>query len=150
MAEPSHWLGVGRRRTTEDDKLPGSDHPHCPYRPISGTAMEISVYTLLRYLSGLVTKAKTNQTNQPTNQYHYSLYVASHHKNPSSSEEHDENVDLRTKSLTLLYVLFCFLLFLATTTETDVSPGSSKSAKTHLSFAVRLLLVVLVWSRRLL
>ena len=27
----------------------GSDHPQCPYRSISGTAMEISVYTFLRY-----------------------------------------------------------------------------------------------------
>ena len=27
------------KRTTEDNKLPGSDHPQCPYRPISGTAM---------------------------------------------------------------------------------------------------------------
>ena len=49
MAEPSHWIGVGRKRTTEDDKPPGSDHSQCPYRPISGTAMEISVYTFLRY-----------------------------------------------------------------------------------------------------
>ena len=32
MAVPSHWLGVGRERTTEDDKLPGSDHPQCPYQ----------------------------------------------------------------------------------------------------------------------
>ena len=27
MAVPSHWLWVGHKRTTEDDKLPGSGHP---------------------------------------------------------------------------------------------------------------------------
>ena len=32
MAEPSRWLGVGRKRTTENDKLPGSDHSQCPPR----------------------------------------------------------------------------------------------------------------------
>ena len=26
MAEPSHCLGVGRKGTNEDDKVPGSDH----------------------------------------------------------------------------------------------------------------------------
>ena len=59
MAEPSHWLGVGRKKTlkttsclavttlsvpvglslgqtTENDKLPGSDHPQCPGGSISG------------------------------------------------------------------------------------------------------------------
>ena len=30
MADPSRWLGVGRKRTTENDKLPGSDHSQCP------------------------------------------------------------------------------------------------------------------------
>ena len=35
MAKQSHWLGVGRKRITEDGKLPGSNHPQCPYRPIS-------------------------------------------------------------------------------------------------------------------
>ena len=36
-------------RTTGDDKFPGSGHPRCPYRPISGTAMEITIYTCLHY-----------------------------------------------------------------------------------------------------
>ena len=50
MAEQSHWLGVGRKRTTEDDELLGSDHPQCPCNAyISGTAIEIRVYTFLRY-----------------------------------------------------------------------------------------------------
>ena len=46
---PSHWHWVGHKRITEDDKLPGGDHPQSPYRPISWIAMEVSVYRFLHY-----------------------------------------------------------------------------------------------------
>ena len=31
MAVPSHWPWVECKRTTEDNRLPGSDHPQCSY-----------------------------------------------------------------------------------------------------------------------
>ena len=40
------WDGLEPLR---NHKPPGSDHPQCPYRSISGTAVEITVYTFLRY-----------------------------------------------------------------------------------------------------
>ena len=48
---PAFW-------TTEDDKLPGSDHPQIQYpdRPVSGTAMEILYSTISCVIPGLVTK----------------------------------------------------------------------------------------------
>ena len=63
MVVLSHWLWMGHKRTTEDDKLLGSDHP---WWPASGTAMERSVYTYLHYAwSGDHINKQTNkQTKQ--------------------------------------------------------------------------------------
>ena len=63
MAEPSHWLWVGCKRVSKDDKLPGSYHPRCLYKPISGTAMELSVYTFLRYPRSSDQNKQTNKQN---------------------------------------------------------------------------------------
>ena len=49
MEMPSDRLWPGHKRTPEDDRLPGSEHPQCPYRPISGTAMDTIAYTFLQY-----------------------------------------------------------------------------------------------------
>ena len=70
LAWPRKWRGRltefewGRKRTTEDDKLPGSDHPQCPLQAsISGAAMEISVVvTLSCVIPGLVTKNRQLNT----------------------------------------------------------------------------------------
>ena len=58
---------MGRKETTEVDKLSGRDHPKCPYGPISGTKVETSVIVRFLALSpGLVTKTN-KQTNKHTN-----------------------------------------------------------------------------------
>ena len=54
------WSGT-YKRTTEDDKLPGSDHLQCHYRPISGNKC---CSTLSGAIPGLVTKTN-KQTNKP-------------------------------------------------------------------------------------